>query len=67
MPDAGASRERSRPGPHDLDSISAVSARSQLDLHVRATHAADAHLHRLSLRACTYEYGPSLLSLYVAR
>ena len=63
--DLGAISARSARSQLDLDSISTVSARSQLDLHVRATHAAEAHLQRLSLRACTYEYGPSLLSLYV--
>ena len=52
-----AERERDGGKPHE---------RSRLDLHLRATHAAELHLQRLSLRACTYEYGPSLLSLYVA-
>jgi hypothetical protein len=52
-----AERERDGGAPHE---------RSRLDLHLRATHAAELHLQRLSLRACTYEYGPSLLSLYVA-
>ena len=52
-----AEREREGGAPH---------GRSRLDLHLRATHAAELHLQRLSLRACTYEYGPSLLSLYVA-
>ena len=53
----GTKRERDGGAPHE---------RYRLDLHLRATHAAEHHLQSISLRSCTYEYGSSLLSLYVA-
>jgi hypothetical protein len=49
-----------------LEHADPVHQRARLDPALRAAHASEPHLKGVTLSACTYEYGASLLSLYIA-